>query len=271
MLSTSRGLLSTTKGPTFVPYTRRVIDRRLAPNVEMFKAQVTQRHGKNRELMMKDRELRQTEPPHWSAAKRPTHFLSLRMPANSNIAYIAQIIQKHVFDEHREYMPLLIPIPRLHLTMSVMTCADDAQIAKAGEIVTSVLEDLKPPPFTLAFQGLGTFARGRVVVARVAAEKDSVRLEETVKRIRAALLNEGGIDIKGNPFDSYVAHVTVAKVRPKHEEALGIKVVPPVMYRPFVEETFGNHTFSTVDLCAMQGSQDDGYYPIVKTLQLAKS
>lgn len=103
----------------------------------------------------------------------------------------------------------------------------------------------------LRFSGLGTFSDGRVLFARCLAENDFSQLDAVVRAVRHYLGSHLGLDVKGNPHDGFVPHVTLGKIR-RHQEGIVGKTFPPSLWADYQFMDFGEAHFSQVDLCKMR-------------------
>nr|CCC53988.1 conserved hypothetical protein, fragment [Trypanosoma vivax Y486] len=74
-------------------------------------------------------------------------------------------------------------------------------------------------------------------------------------------------DVKGNPHDSYVPHVTVAKIRSSQRPQFGSSI-PISVWVNYQHHDFGDVTFRQLDLCRMNGPSD-GYYNVEYSFQLS--
>ena len=205
--------------------------------------------------------VRQTQAPYWSQQRRPTHFLSLRVPDSSILK--RQFLAFHEITERDmpQYLPLLVPKEKLHVTLAVMSI--DNEDESVDQIEDMLMRELgNVDPFTLRFHGLGTFQDGRVVFARIQSELSSYRLDKHVTNMRKRMALDFGIDVKGNPYDNFIPHATWAKVSKKAKESLGhnLREVPRELFDPQAYDDLGTVTFDTVELCSMKGAGEDGFY-----------
>lgn len=104
----------------------------------------------------------------------------------------------------------------------------------------------------LRFSGMGTFSQGRVLFARCLAEKDFRKLDDIVRAVRHYLCCRLGVDVKGNPYDGFVPHVTLGKIR-KHQEGIVGNTFPPSFWADYQFSDFGDIHFNRIDLCLMRG------------------
>jgi 2'-5' RNA ligase len=248
----------------FFPIKRRIQDRRLVPFIREH-VEVTSRQRKVTETFMDTGATRQSEPPEWSKRAKPTHFLSLRVPSKCSFqAAYAQILREIAFS-NETYSQLFVKPDRLHVTASVFTINDDEQLSAAVDAAKAAAATL--PRLQLRFEGIGTFSSGRVLFAKVVADKDHLLLTDAVLRIRRDAA-AAGVDTKGNPLDSYVPHVTLAKVRPHQAKQFPSKVIPINVWAPFKHDVFGTVSFASLDVCCMSGTEPDGYYKTVASFPL---
>lgn len=277
-LRCSRALRGRSERGLYFPINHRIVDQRNTPQAGTEEADIQSRYRRQLRTSFITGETRQTEPPAWSQRVRPTHFLSLPLPVRCMLrGRVKEMHEAMVFaDQHVE--ALLIPSAKLHVTLGVMTigggtdaAAEGQQGEKESEVLAAVRDcvdqathDLCKEPLQLRFRGLGTFGHGRVLFARCLSESHFTTLDSLVRRIRKDVGMGLGVDMKGNPHDSYVPHVTVAKIRPSQQAEFG-RQIPMTMWAAYQHHDFGDVTFNKVDLCAMKGQGKDGYYPVVST------
>jgi 2'-5' RNA ligase len=171
---------------------------------------------------------------------------------------------------HKSYTPLLIPLEKLHLTLGVMTidAANTSFLKDLSNVVDDALvKHFQRGPIQLCFRGLGTFNHGHVLFSRVVAEEDYMRLEQMVRFLRAEIGGGLNIDIQGNPHDSYVPHITLAKIRPQLKHQFGTEI-PHEIWAQDRFSDFGRVSFRAIDLCEMKSDPHTGYYSVVHTASL---
>ncbi|ORC88434.1 A kinase (PRKA) anchor protein 7 [Trypanosoma theileri] len=252
----------------YFPINHRIVDRRIAPGVTTEEADVQSRYRRELRTSFTTGETRQTTPPAWSAEVRPTHFLSLRLPVKNVLGGRVKEMHDHILFSHQQYAPLLVPLAKLHITLGVMTIPEIEQKEMLPLIHDALAEVFSSVhPLQLRFRGLGTFGFGRVLFIRVLPEADFSTLDYAVCQIRQRVGGKLRVDIKGNPHDSYVPHITVAKIRPSQKAQFGSKI-PHSLWAEFQHHNFGDVTFSVVDVCRMQSIKDE-YYQTESSVQLS--
>ncbi|CBH18433.1 AKAP7 2'5' RNA ligase-like domain containing protein, putative [Trypanosoma equiperdum] len=243
----------------YFPINHRIVDHRIAPGVTVEETDVQSRYRRELRTNFATGETRQTIAPPWSARERPTHFFSLRLPSRNSVTLRVKEMHNHLLFSHQQCAPMLVSPTKLHITLGVMTIPENSREELVKNIQQSMSETFAcVQPLQLRFRGLGTFDFGRVLFIRVVPEADFGRLERAVCDIRRRVGGVLGVDLKGNPHDSYVPHVTVAKIRPNQRQQLG-DTIPQSLWADYQHHDFGDVTLSTVDLCRMKGSPD-GYY-----------
>ncbi|EKG04698.1 hypothetical protein TCSYLVIO_004233 [Trypanosoma cruzi] len=251
----------------YFPINHRIVDRRIASGVTVEEADVQSRYRRELRTSFATGETRQTITPAWSARERPTHFLSLRLPVRNVLRTRVNEMHNQILFSHQQHAPLLVPLEKLHITLGVMAISEREETERLASIygcVSEVFSEIHP--LQLRFRGLGTFGFGRVLFIRVVPEADFGILETAVSKIRRRVGGELKVDIKGNPHDSYVPHVTIAKIRSKQRTQFGSKI-PVSMWVEYQHHDFGDVTFSQVDICRMRGSKD-GYYHTESSVHL---
>nr|CCC95911.1 unnamed protein product [Trypanosoma congolense IL3000] len=268
MLRSAPRILQRGERGLYFPINHRIVDQRIAPGVTVEQADVQSRYRRELRTSFTTGETRQTIPPPWSARVRPTHFVAFRLPVKNTLARRVKEMHEQMVFSHPHCAPLLVPLAKLHMTLGVMTIAEaerEEVVKRVGLMVSEVFAGV--PLMRLRFRGLGTFGHGRVLFIRVMPEGDFSRLERIACEMRRQIGGRLGVDIKGNPYDSYVPHVTVAKIRTNQGEKFGNKI-PQTLWADYQHNEFGDVTFSTVDFCRMEGSAD-GYYCVESSVPLS--
>eukprot|EP00758_Cryptobia_borreli_P007839 Tbor_TRINITY_DN5334_c1_g4::TRINITY_DN5334_c1_g4_i1::g.4592::m.4592 len=303
----------------FFPIRYRVVDKRVAPGVASTDAQIQSRFNSN-----EDRHpfitgsVRQTIVPTHSMGLRPTHFISLRVPRDSQFIGDMHAFHAQTKDFNEEAMSLLIPLSKLHVTLGVAAIGHGVASDRGAEGSKTVTETQNPDNnnsnnnisninsnntignddvvgsavnefcqrienivtssklgnITLYIRGCGQFNNGRVVFAKVNAERQFVLLDDLVMRIRRDIGGTGGMDrgiinLKGNPYDSYVPHITIAKIRANNNQhSIFNKCIPVDVWSTIQYHDFGEITFDALDICEMKTDPDTGYYRVVKSIPL---
>eukprot|EP00796_Vickermania_ingenoplastis_P013345 gene13345-9177_t len=259
--------LAAEKGLYF-PINHRIIDERLDPDVA-YQTDVQSRFRRELRTPFMTGETRQVQPPPWSARRRPTHFLSLPLPARCSVRSVVQDIRRTALFSHPAVEPLLIPEPKLHVTLSVFAVREGAPrpLADVHDTVEQCVADIvrgSPKPRTglqLRFSGIGTFDHGRVLFARCAADQQFRLLDRLVREVRRRLGVGLGLDVKGNPHDSFVPHITLGKIRPRQQRIMG-PAFPPSLWAEHQFVEFGDCSFAQVTCCEMRTDEATGSYPV---------
>ncbi|KAH8603418.1 AKAP7 2'5' RNA ligase like domain [Trypanosoma vivax] len=252
----------------YFPINHRIVDRRISPGVTGDQADVQSRYRRELRTSFTTGETRQTIPPPWSAREAPTHFLALRLPLKNALSTRVKEMHESILFSHSQYAPLLVPLARLHITLGVMTVPEQRQDQTLEDIQRCVSDVFsRVHPLRLRFRGLGTFAHGRVLFVRALPEADFPALDSIVCETRRRVGCELGVDVKGNPHDSYVPHVTVAKIRSSQRPQFGSSI-PISVWVNYQHHDFGDVTFRQLDLCRMNGPSD-GYYNVEYSFQLS--
>ncbi|CAG9580049.1 conserved hypothetical protein [Leishmania major strain Friedlin] len=274
----SRALYGRSERGLYFPINHRIVDQRNTLGSGAEEADIQSRYRRQLRSSFVTRETRQTEPPAWSRSTRPTHFLSLPLPARCTLRVRVKEMHESMIFANQSIEPLLIPAAKLHVTLGVMTIggemvtAEAVSAAAAPDVLAAIQDcvgqachDTCKEPLQLRFRGLGTFAHGRVLFAGCITEAHFTTLDTLVRRIRRDVGLGLGVDMKGNPHDSYVPHVTVAKIRPSQIGQFG-RQLPISMWADHQHHDFGDVTFNRVDLCSMKGEGKDGYYHVVSSI-----
>lgn len=301
LLSDSQGKARGERGLYF-PINHRILDRRVHPIVAE-QCSVQSRYRRELRSHTITGAMRQVSPAAWSAAKRPTHFFSLPLPVKCGMRSMMKQMKENVLFSYPKLEPLFIPDTQLHVTLSVFSLPSSFTKDDLAHLKSSVSQlvarqhpsstsssragifstpytparmgnDGAPPtsPIVLRFSGIGSFQHGRILFARCASEQGFNRLDLLVRKLRHHLGISMGIDVKGNPYESFVPHITLMKARPHHlsllkdlgEEAKhSTSVIPHSLWCEYQFEDFGELAFRRIDLCEMKKDNENGYYPIV--------
>lgn len=205
-------------------------------------------------------EVRQTTPPHWSQRVKPTHFVSLPVAPTAPLVKTVAAFHNQVELMDEQWKAMLVPQNKLHLTVCVMSLSSpEEQLPLVAKAVQHFAET--NAPFRMHFTRLGTFGKNRVLFAQPASNGDANRLSKSVKAFRM-LMHDVGVDVKGNPHDDYVPHVTLAKVTREVKANLGIAELPPKMYAIATHDDMGTSTFSDVSVCNFREVDDEGVWKV---------
>lgn len=288
----SRLLRGRSERGLYFPINHRIVDQRNTAEAATEEVDIQSRYRRQLRTGFVTGETRQTEVPAWSQRVRPTHFLSLPLPARCALRVRVKAMHDAMIFADQRVEPLLIPSAKLHVTLGVMTVGNAAVIEGRGEAdaesggattqaeasaavlasiqdcVDQAAHEICKEPLQLRFRGLGTFSHGRVLFTRCISESHFSTLDRLVRRIRRDVGLGLGVDVKGNPHDSYVPHVTVAKIRPSQRAEFG-RQLPPSMWADHQHSDFGDVTFSKVDLCDMRGQGSNGYYRVISSSAIA--
>lgn len=266
----------------YAPIRLRHFDARVAKGVATHQTDINSRDYDVRSPEFISGDVRQV--PSDATAGKPTHFLSLRIPPGSSLVAAFRDIHRLTRDFNEREMPLFVPLQKLHLTLSVGSIAPE-HVPAVSQHIRKLLAEHNTKPLTLRLRGLGHFNE-RVVFAKVSAELDSAELHSMANHIRQGLgkirkgpdgalvssssivpPEEAVVNLRSNPRDGYVPHITVAKVRPHQRKAFDGKV-PRSLWAPIQFDDFGDVVFSSMDLCEMAADPTTGYYKVVDSFAL---
>jgi 2'-5' RNA ligase len=240
-------------------------DARIAPEAL---EQANVQSARHRELLRDDvmrADARQSKAPAWSQKVRPTHFIALRVPPRSNLSRSLDSYRDEVYAMEPQWADWVIPTSKLHLTLGVMSLTTESEEARLEQMqrVSGIIDEAAScvNALRLRFNGLGTFGNGRVLFAKPAADEDCHQLRMLADSMRRELA-AAGVDIKGNPLDTFTPHVTVAKVTPQMRKEFGISTLPTRMYALGRDDELGAAHLHRLDLCSMTDRHEDGYWKI---------
>lgn len=257
------GITHNTPPKQYFPIRNRVLDHRVDRDAAMFEAQITFRRRELR-TEVDTGNVRQTSPSTVAGSTRPTHFLALRLPPRNEFSRAASGFVEDVKFSNPRFKDILIQPSKYHVTLSVFTFDEAVSVPEVGEAVKSSFGSCGP--VRLQFRGLGTFGQ-RVLFARVNSSSSAFALDKSVRTFRKSLIGIPHVKMVGNPYDSFVPHITLAKLRPRHTATLG-RTIAPSMWANFQHNSFGDVTFNTIDLCEMKSDSENGYYKVVQEFQL---
>ena len=223
--------------------------------------------------IMRVPELRQVLVPPGQQQVRPTHFLAIRVPRTSECFGTLESLCTHWRNVHPEMLDYAISPAKWHLTMGVMALSQDdptQELQKIGDTLRIVAAEI--PKHAVRLHGLGTFGGGRVLFSKVHADEGFHLLRRLALQCRRRL-GEHGINVIGNALDDYTPHVTVAKIKrgqapPPSPAPKPTPQMSPLTYAEYQHSEFGSLAVSRVDVCAMRGAGEDGYYPVLDTVTL---
>jgi len=205
---------------------------------------------------------------------KPNYFFAIRI-SNKDIHKKVHDIQTLVLAKNADFKPSFIPIPTLHLTLSVMTLKSKVEIEKAIDAMNVSLSEIQQVvenqiERNLIVEKLGNF-NGQVVYLSV---KDNDCLRNIVKEIASILQNNAikmGVDIEKEKFNP---HITIMKLSKCYHymKKKGIKRIPFKLYESQKDLYFGEEIISEILLCSMEEKKgSDGFYKVSASLDLNKS
>jgi 2'-5' RNA ligase len=240
-------------------------DNRIAPEaLEQVNVQSANHREMRRDDMMRA-DTRQSRAPAWSERVPPTHFIALRVPPRSNLSRSIDAYRDELYAMEPQWAKWVIPSSKLHLTLGVVSLRTDDPAAQLEQMqrVSAIIDEASScvKAMRLRFNGFGTFGNGRVLFAKPSADEECMQLRKLADAMRRELA-AAGVDIKGNPHDTFTPHVTIAKVTPKMRKELGITTLPDRFYSLGRNDELGAAWLQNLDLCSMTDRHEDGYWKI---------
>ncbi|CAK9069571.1 unnamed protein product [Durusdinium trenchii] len=220
-----------------------------------------------------------------SQRARPTHFVAIQLKSRE-IQRCVEQLQQWFVAQNKLFERCLVPIRRMH-TALLLTSFEDSRLHEArqayAEAAKSIREFLGGEALQLKVEGVGCFG-GRVVFARVRTEPPEL-LEAMHHLLSRTFLRHGFpvLDDTGQAwlrpgeeprqFRGHSSFLKVSKAishsRSKEErESFKALHVSDEDLAPFRSTHLGSQLCSDIELLAMLGSAQDGYYPRLRVEKL---
>lgn len=184
-----------------------------------------------------------------------------------------------------------VPPEKSHLTAFVLALNSSDDIAKAQQALracSSLLVDGAAPRVRL--RGLGAFRRD-VIFAQIEASPDSRRVAHLVSECARIFMQHLGADVFDGCLGTWTAHLTLLKtsrVKMYGKRPVGSKPTLPTLEQLASSGTglfadhadangvvgdlggldFGTHELGSLELCAMAGLGEAGYYPVLEQVPI---
>ena len=200
---------------------------------------------------------------------RPTHFIALPLP-DPQLHDAVKRVQTAIVAGEKRARGCEVPPCKSHLTVFVLDCSAKGAIERAlGAFAAcdSLVQPLPPPRIRL--NGLGSFG-SNVIYAAAEPSTALDRIAVLVDGVRR-VFDEHGLAPPPAQASSWTPHLTLLKTsRVKSRVAKGRPPpkLPPTAYADVLAEDrdFGMHLIPRLELCAMSGQGEGGYYPVLASL-----
>ena len=169
-----------------------------------------------------------------------------------------------------------MPPIKTHLTAFVMHLPTDEAVGAATEALGScaplVASHFSGSPPRVTLRGLGSFGAS-VLFCQIEAGEERERLAKFVAAISELFRARG---LLGGGDAAWQPHVTVLKTSAARRDGSGsssksgrkqkLLKIPYALWREREDEELGTHVLPSLQLCAMAGIGNDGYYRVLSEL-----
>ena len=211
-------------------------------------------------------------------ALRPMHFLALRLGDPLLHEGVRQL-QAEIITREPSLAQCTVPPERSHLTCLVFQASSDEDLQVARETLAActplVAAEFGGEPPTVTVKGLGRFGQN-VLFAELEAGAEKDRLCRFVEDVRMRFAERNLL--AGTNGETWTPHVTLLKTsrasnwrRGKGGGGNGGSkrlAIRPAAHEGLVAD-LGAHALHALELCAMAGSDPDGFYPVLDALPFA--
>ena len=221
---------------------------------------------------------------------RPTHFLSLRLPSPALHAKVADIQRRIIALEPGAVGCDVEPV-KSHITAFVLSLGSDEARIQAATMALQQCQELvmergRAPP-RVHLKGLGHFGQ-RVCYASLLDNEECDELRRLVASTERVFHDAGLLTVAEPTSDaasSWMPHLTLLKTskaqqqRSRRGRGRGSQRSQPPRIRPVAYTSlataedgrlvdFGAHELREMQLCAMSGVGEDGFYRILASIDL---
>ena len=203
----------------------------------------------------------------------PNYFFAVRT-YNKSIHRKMREVQGYVKHQKPILQECFTSPDKLHLTLFVMTLADNSDIRKAIEamrhsapLIGKLLTTGEPEaevslPLKLQFQNLKSFG-GKIVYIDV-VKNESLSVLRNIISIMKQSFRHVGLRFKGGSWTPQLTVMKMSKCLETMEEA-GIRQIESRFYRKYAGRVFGSDTVEDIVLCSMNENElePDGFYEMI--------
>lgn len=207
-----------------------------------------------------------------ASAVRPNYFLAIRLTAADVLAH-AEAVQHAIIEQYPSLAKQAIPPKKMHFTLGdVMNLPDDDAVDRVRRVLAdeqagcAALLAAAGSPAELAIGGLGDFG-GRVLWAGARDGPALQALHAIAARMRTALVG-AGVAVKIER-DEWNPHCTLFKSRAQRRGAADGPQLAPSLYEPWCAVELGVQPLTSIALCAMAATGDDGFYRVDAAMPLS--
>ncbi|TNN81049.1 Leukocyte receptor cluster member 9 [Liparis tanakae] len=192
------------------------------------------------------------------ATKSPTHFITFRANTPAILSGFQQL-QKEITNLLPSSAPHWQTAPSLHVTMVLLNLSGPAEVAAAAEVLRRFAFLDRNPPVSLTFPVKLKHFNGKVLYL---SPQPQLHIQQLNSGLQEAYMKEGWLH-----KDSYNPryHLTLAKVEGKEGERVFEGVGDLKAGKGL---NFGRLPVNTLHLCAMDFSEEDGFYTTVCSVTL---
>ena len=163
-----------------------------------------------------------------------------------------------------------VPPEKSHLTAFVLTLKSPSEIARARQALHKCATLLPGRPPCISVKGLGVFGRD-VVFAEIEPSLDLSRVSSLVEASSHVFAEELGTPavavVNAGKWEAHLTLLKTSRVKGRR----GPKPCLPSVQARRGDDNFGMHELGALELCAMVGTGDEGYYPVLERVQIGAS
>lgn len=187
--------------------------------------------------------------------KRPTHFVSLRIKDDTIWSNICSIQEKMLKSEPKleQYK---VSHTEAHITLFVFELSKN-DVEKAKKCILES-KDLVKKLEKISLKGVEDF-NGKVLFAKIENEDNIKKFQAEISE----LFIKNGIKLKKENH-GFNPHITLFKLSKGRDEEESLDQIPKESYEKFLDFSFGEFKFNSLELNKMKKS--NGYYEYEKIL-----
>mmetsp|Transcript_19991 Transcript_19991/g.46118 ORF Transcript_19991/g.46118 Transcript_19991/m.46118 type:complete len:309 (-) Transcript_19991:1-927(-) len=200
-------------------------------------------------------------------SSRPTHFVALRLP-DPGLHEQMRRVQAELIAAEPRAAGCGVPPEKSHLTAFVLTLHSQADIERAQQALRECAALLPGGPHAphIRVRGLGAFGRD-VVFAAVEPGHELGRIGALVEASARLFVDRCGMAAAAHlRAGQWTAHLTLLKTSRVRSRRRPKPCLPTIHTHRDVD--FGTHGVWSLELCAMVGRGEAGYYPVLESVLL---
>lgn len=195
---------------------------------------------------------------------RPTHFIAIRIQ-NKKIRDTLEELFYQITELKHEYVKLLIPSKRAHLTLAVI-CLKPENKDKAIQVLQDVIRESKEKELKklkLTLRGAGNFPGRKMAFVNLEPDEARENLENFIINLREKLAENGFQHIGKTELKPHLSFMSLSQATPKYLKEYKIDKIDPDLFRGYRSSVFGVETVQSVQILSMKINEKTGYYKIV--------